>query len=277
MIKTQDIITKIKKIVISLSYQIDKTTCQQLITAENCESNDLSRFALSIMNQNIKIAKEQKIPACQDTGMVIVFAKVGYNARIDGDLYEAINEGVRRGYKNLRKSILDPVTRINTKDNTPAVIYTELVEGNCVTLDIMAKGFGSENMSSIHMLSPSNGVDGIKRAVCDTVKAAGGCPCPPVIVGVGLGGTMDKAAILSKKALFREIGSKNTDNYLDNLERQLLTELNKLKIGAGGFGGDTTALAVFIESYPTHIAGMPVAVSICCHCNRHKSVRFGES
>lgn len=277
MIKQSDIIKKVSEAVLEISYNIDKKTCELLVDAENNETNDLSKFALQVMNQNLSIAKKTGIPACQDTGMVIVFASVGNKASIEGNLYNAINEGVRLGYKTLRKSVLDPITRINTGDNTPAVIYTELIDGEELKLDIMAKGFGSENMSSLTMLNPSDGKDGIINAVCDTVNRAGGCACPPVIVGVGIGGTMDKAAVISKHALLREIGSSNPKPELNELENTILVKLNKLKIGAGGFGGDTTALAVFIESYPTHIAGLPVAVTICCHCNRHKSVGFSAS
>lgn len=277
MVKTAQIIEKVSEAVLHISSNIDERTCAMLLTAEKAESSQLSRFALSIMNESLKIASKSRIPACQDTGMVIVFAYVGKDCDIESDLYDAINMGVSKGYATLRKSILDPLTRINTKDNTPAVIYTELVEGDTLKLDIMAKGFGSENMSTLAMLNPSDGKDGIIDTAIKAVRQAGGCPCPPVILGIGIGGTMDKAAVLSKRALFRELGSANPDSELDALENTILERLNRLNIGAGGFGGDTTALGVFIEKYPTHIAGLPVAVSICCHCNRHKSVNFCES
>lgn len=277
MIKTTEIVKKVKETVLYISSNVDEKTCALLLEAEKRESSELSRFTLGIMNENLSFARESGIPACQDTGMVIVFASVGDKCRIDGNLYKAIDEGVRQGYVTLRKSVLDPVTRKNTGDNTPAVVYTELVEGIGLKLDIMAKGFGSENMSTLTMLNPSDGKNGIIKAATDTVRRAGSCPCPPVILGIGIGGTMDKAAVLSKKALFRSLGSANSDNELNELEKIILDQLNALNIGAGGFGGNTTALAVFIEKYPTHIAGLPVAVTVCCHSNRHKSVYFSES
>lgn len=223
------------------------------------------------MCDNADIAAKNGFPVCQDTGMAVVFLYVGRELKLDGDIYTAVNDGVRRGYKMLRKSVLDPVTRVNTGDNTPAVIHTQIVEGEKIRVEIMLKGFGSENMSKVYMLNPAQGPEEAKRLIIDSVAVAGSNPCPPVIVGVGLGGTLEKACELSKHALFRKLGSSNPDPELDNLEKYLLGEINKLGVGAQGFGGNTTALGVFIEKYPTHISSLPVAVNMLCHCSRAAS------
>lgn len=234
------------------------------------ETNRNARFALEILQQNIAAASEYNIPPCQDTGMAVVFADIGQDVVLEGMYIEdAINQAVRDAYRqSFRKSVLDPVTRINTADNTPAVIHTRIVKGDSVSIYFLAKGFGSENMSKLYMLKPADGIKGVKESVLSTVKTAGGNPCPPVIVGVGIGGTADKAMEIAKRALLRKIGSKNADEYLNNLEKEMLKEINLLNIGAQGFKGDTTALAVFIEKYPTHIAALPVAVNIQCHSQR---------
>ncbi|MNO87120.1 L(+)-tartrate dehydratase subunit alpha [compost metagenome] len=225
---------------------------------------------------NSDIASKENMPMCQDTGMAVIFVELGQDIHIvGGGLKEAINEGVRQGYSEgyLRKSVVkDPLTRVNTGDNTPAVIHIDVVDGDELKITIAPKGFGSENMSRIKMLKPSDGVEGVKEFVLETVKIAGPNPCPPIIVGVGIGGTFEKAAELSKKALLRSIEERNKDTYYSDLENELITKINKLGIGPQGFGGKTTALGVNIETYPTHIAGLPVAVNISCHATRHAEI-----
>lgn len=224
--------------------------------------------------ENFSIADEQEQPICQDTGVACVFLKIGQDVHISGDLTEAINEGVRQGYAEgyLRKSVVrDPLNRVNTGDNTPAMIYYDLVPGEQVEITVAPKGFGSENMSQIKMLRPSDGLQGVKDFVLKVVEDAGPNPCPPIVVGVGIGGTFDKAAYLAKKALMRSTDVRNADPFYAELEGQLLEQINALGIGPQGFGGKTTALAVNIEQYPTHIAGLPVAVNINCHVTRHKT------
>ena len=224
--------------------------------------------------ENHQIADSENVPICQDTGMACVFLKIGQEVYIDGDLTEAVNEGVRRGYSEgyLRKSVVrDPLDRVNTGDNTPAMLYTELVAGDRIEITVAPKGFGSENMSQIKMLRPSDGVEGVKAFVLKVIEEAGPNPCPPIVVGVGIGGTFDKAAYMAKKALLRNVDTANEKPYYAALEKELLDQINALGIGPQGFGGKTTALAVNIESCPTHIAGLPVAVNINCHVTRHKT------
>ena len=224
--------------------------------------------------ENYNIADEKQQPICQDTGVACVFLKIGQDVHIEGDLTEAVNEGVRRGYTDgyLRKSVVrDPLDRVNTGDNTPAMLYTEIVPGEKVEITVAPKGFGSENMSRIKMLRPSDGVEGVKDFVVKAVEEAGPNPCPPIVVGVGIGGTFDKAAYLAKKALLRPVDVRNQSAFYAQLEEELLERINALGIGPQGFGGMTTALAVNIEQYPTHIAGLPVAVNINCHVTRHKT------
>ncbi len=223
---------------------------------------------------NAQIAQETLMPYCQDTGMAVVFLAIGQNVHIEGSLEAAVNEGVRAAYEEgyLRKSVLDPISRINTKDNTPAVIHYDIVPGDALKIIAAPKGFGSENMSKIAMLKPSDGVDGIRHFVIECVKAAGGSPCPPVVLGVGIGGTFEKCALMAKKQLLRDIGSVNPDPFLAELETTLKDEINALGIGAMGFGGNNYCFAVHIEKYPTHIAGLPVAVNFQCHAARHASV-----
>ena len=224
--------------------------------------------------ENYEIAEKENMPICQDTGMACVFLEIGQDVHINGDITDAVNEGVRQGYEEgyLRKSVVrDPIDRVNTGDNTPAMIYFEIVPGDKIELTVAPKGFGSENMSKIAMLRPSDGLQGVKDFVIKTVEEAGPNPCPPVVVGVGIGGTFDKAAYLAKKALIRPVDVPNSDSFYAELEKELLDEINNLGIGPQGLGGKTTALAVNIEKYPTHIAGLPVAVNINCHVTRHKT------
>ncbi len=222
--------------------------------------------------ENYHIADENNVPVCQDTGVACVFLKIGQDVHIKGDITEAVNEGVRQGYEQgyLRKSVVrDPLDRVNTGDNTPAMLYFEITPGNNVEITVAPKGFGSENMSKIAMLRPSDGLQGVKDFIIKTVEEAGPNPCPPIVVGVGIGGTFDKAAYLAKKALLRPVNVPNEDSFYAELEKELLEQINNLGIGPQGFGGKTTALAVNIEKYPTHIAGLPVAVNINCHVTRH--------
>ena len=237
------------------------------------EESPLGRQVLGQLKENLKIAGEDKIPICQDTGMAVVFMKIGQDVHITGGrLADAVNEGVRQGYEQgyLRKSVVkDPIYRENTKDNTPAIIHYEIVEGEQVEITVAPKGFGSENMSRIFMLKPADGEEGIKKSVIQAVKDAGPNACPPMVVGVGLGGSFEKAAFLAKKALTRNLDTPSEKPHIAKLEKELLEEINQLGIGPGGLGGSTTALGLNIETYPTHIAGMPLAVNICCHVNRH--------
>lgn len=243
---------------------------------KNCKINEKDSLAKSILNdleENIKAAQEYDLPICQDTGIAVVFLEIGQNVHIcGGNLNAAINEGVRRGYEKglLRKSVVaDPIERINTNDNTPAVIHTSIVDGDKIKITVAPKGFGSENMSALKMLKPSDGKDGVVSAVLDIVKAAGSNPCPPIVVGVGIGGDFEQCALLSKKALCRDITIRNHNAFYAQLEKELLEKINELGIGPQGFGGDTTALAVNIEYAATHIAGLPLAVNIGCHVTRH--------
>ncbi len=242
--------------------------------AEIEETWDGAKRILSLLGDNVRIAEEKTLPMCQDTGMACVFLELGQNVHIDGDLEEAVNNGVRRGYGEgyLRKSVVcDPLRRINTGDNTPALLSVKLVPGESLRITVMPKGFGSENMSALKMLKPADGVEGVKRFILETVEKAGANPCPPIIVGVGIGGSFDKAAYLAKHALLRPLDKPNRDEYYAALEKELLDKINALGIGPQGFGGKTTALAVLIESMPTHVAGLPVAVNISCHATRRKS------
>ena len=238
-----------------------------------CEDWEIAQGVLDNIIENYEIAGAQEVPICQDTGMAVVFLKIGQDVHFEGgSVEEAVNEGVRQGYAEgyLRKSVVgDPLLRVNTKDNTPAIIHYELVPGDKVEILVAPKGFGSENMSKIHMLKPADGVEGVKEAIINTVREAGPNACPPVVVGVGIGGTFEKAAILAKKALTREIGTHSELPHVRELEEELLAKINEIGLGPAGLGGDTTALAVNINTYATHIAGLPVAVNICCHVNRH--------
>lgn len=239
------------------------------------EESDLGKDILNILIENAKIAKESHVPLCQDTGMAVFFVEIGQEVLIKGDtLTDAINKGVSEGYTEgyLRKSVVSPITRINTKDNTPAIIHYEMVKGDKIKIQYAPKGFGSENMSQLKMLKPSDGIEGVKNFIVKAVSEAGPNPCPPIVVGVGIGGTVDKCAQIAKKALFRNIGEHSKDEMIADLEREMIEKINDLGIGPQGLGGNTTALAVNIETFPTHIAGLPVVVNINCHSARHKQV-----
>ena len=239
------------------------------------EESELGKDILNILIENATIAKDTHIPLCQDTGMAVFFVEIGQDVIIKGDtLTEAINKGVSEGYTEgyLRKSVVNPITRVNTKDNTPAIIHYEMVKGDNLKIEYAPKGFGSENMSKLKMLKPSDGIEGVKKFIIDTVSEAGPNPCPPIVVGVGIGGTVDKCAQIAKKALFRNVGQHSKDEMIADLEKELIKKINALGIGPQGLGGNTTALAVNIETFPTHIAGLPVVVNINCHASRHKQV-----
>ncbi|MDU1004835.1 fumarate hydratase [Clostridium butyricum] len=264
----------VKRLSIEANYFLGADIKESLEKSRKEETYELAGKVLDKIILNSEIACKEKMPMCQDTGMACVFLEIGQDVHfVGGNLEAAINEGVRRGYEDgfLRKSVVDdPIRRVNTKDNTPAVIYYDIVDGDKVKITLAPKGFGSENMSKIGMLKPSDGLEGVKNFVIETVKAAGPNPCPPMVVGVGIGGTFDKAAYLAKKALIRPINTSNKDEFYKDLEIELLEKINKLGIGPQGFGGKTTALGLNIETYPTHIAGLPVAVNINCHATRHK-------
>ena len=242
--------------------------------AEKAEPWDGAKRILSLLGDNVRIASEKTLPVCQDTGMACVFVELGQDVHIEGDFEQAVNNGVRRGYGEgyLRKSVVcDPLRRVNTGDNTPALVTVKLTRGDKMRITVMPKGFGSENMSALKMLKPADGVEGVRNFVLDTIEKAGANPCPPIIVGVGIGGSFDKAACLAKHALLRPVNEPNPDEYYAALERELLDKINALGIGPQGFGGKTTALAVLIEAMPTHVAGLPVAVNISCHATRRAS------
>ena len=262
----------IEKLCIDANYKLNEDVCNALKNAAKSE-NELAREVLNTLIENADLAKKQEVPMCQDTGMAVVFVEVGQELKITGGLLsEAVNEGVRRGYEKgyLRKSVVkDPINRINTKDNTPAVIHYDIVGGDKLKITFAPKGFGSENKSALKMLQPADGLTGVTDFVVDTVKKGGASACPPLVVGVGIGGTMEKAALLAKTALLRETGRPNKDEFWQNVEVRLKERINQLGIGPAGLGGKTTALCVNIETYPTHIAGLPVAVNLCCHASRH--------
>ena len=263
----------IKEMCIQANHYLAPDMDKAMKDAHEKETKPLAKQILGQLLENLEIAGEDMIPICQDTGMAVVFLKIGQDVHFEGGSVEdAVNEGVRQGYQEgyLRKSVVgDPLLRVNTKDNTPAIIHYELVPGDRVEILVAPKGFGSENMSKIHMLKPADGVEGVKEAIVNTVREAGPNACPPVVVGVGIGGTFEKAAILAKKALTREIGTHSALPHIKELEEELLAKINEIGLGPAGLGGDTTALAVNINTYATHIAGLPVAVNICCHVNRH--------
>lgn len=268
------VIEVVKELCIEANYYLSKDVKEALSNAKEKETWPLAENILEQLILNSDIAKNEDMPICQDTGMACVFVEIGQDVHIVGGLLEeAINEGVRRGYEEgfLRKSVVkDPLNRLNTKDNTPAIIYYDIVKGDKIKVTVSPKGFGSENMSRIKMLKPAEGVQGVKDFVIETVKLAGPNPCPPIVIGVGIGGTFDKAAYLAKKALIRPLDLRNNEKFYSDLENELLETINKLGIGPQGFGGKTTALGLNIETYPTHIAGLPVAVNINCHATRHK-------
>ena len=275
-ISCDKIIQEVKRLCQEANTILPQDVKESLISAYRNEDSILGKQTLEILNENAKMAETSLLPICQDTGMACVFVEIGQDVHIDGSLAEAIHEGVRQGYEAgyLRKSVVDDpmFDRINTKDNTPAIINYDIVEGNQLKIIVAPKGFGSENMSQIKMLKPSDGVEGVKEFVMKVINDAGPNACPPMVIGVGIGGSFDRVTLLAKKAMLRAIGSHHNDPRYQALEDELLDKVNQTGIGPAGYGGKTTALSLNIETYPTHIAGMPVAVSICCHVARHKEV-----
>lgn len=275
IIKSSQITEVVSDMCIKANIYLGEDVVESLKEYEKKESNELGKNILNILIKNCEIAKEKQMPICQDTGMAVFFVNIGQDVHIEGkNINDAINEGVKQGYEDgyLRKSVVTPIGRKNTQDNTPAIIHYDIVEGDSITIEFAPKGFGSENMSKMKMLKPSDGVKGIKNFIIDTVKEAGPNPCPPIVVGVGIGGTIEKCAQIAKKSLLRDIGEHNKDENIKELEIAILKEINSLGIGPQGLGGNTTALAVNIETFPTHIAGLPVVVNINCHAARHKKV-----
>mgnify|MGYP001096920543 FL=1 len=274
-IHTEEIISNIRQMCIEANHMLTPDMQKALECAVTDEKSSIGQKVLGQLQDNLQIAQEDTIPICQDTGMAVVFLEIGQDVHFEGgSLTDAINEGVRQGYVDgyLRKSVVkDPLIRENTKDNTPAVIHYDLVPGDKVKITVAPKGFGSENMSRIFMLKPADGIEGVKNAILTAVKDAGPNACPPMVVGVGIGGTFEKCALLAKKALTRPVDERSSIPYVKELEEEMLATINRLGIGPGGLGGSTTALAVNIDTYPTHIAGLPVAVNICCHVCRHST------
>lgn len=271
-IESTAITAALKDMCIEANHYLTADMKKALNDATVSEGSPLGRQVLGQLEENLKIAGEDMIPICQDTGMAVVFVEMGQDVHVNGDINEAINEGVRQGYVEgfLRKSVVkDPLIRENTKDNTPAVIHYEIVPGDKLKLTIAPKGFGSENMSRVFMLKPADGEEGVKNAILTAVKDAGPNACPPMVVGVGIGGTFEKCALMAKKALTRPVDKHSDIEWVKDMEIEMLERINKSGIGPGGLGGTTTALAVNINTYPTHIAGLPVAINICCHVNRH--------
>ncbi len=274
-IHVDEIRDNVAQICVDAAYNLSEDVLTAFDRAIETETSPAAREIIELLKENARIAKDEHIPICQDTGIAIFFVEIGQDLRIkNGFIVDAINEGVRKGYKEgyLRKSVVDPITRKNTGDNTPAIVYTELVPGDKLKISFMPKGAGSENMSVIRMLRPTDGVEGIRNFVLECVQKAGANPCPPVVIGVGIGGSFEKAALLAKKALLRPVGSPNPKLELASLEETLLKTVNKTGIGPEGFGGKVTAMAVHVESFPCHIASLPVAVNINCHAARHKTI-----
>lgn len=272
-VDTQIITENIKEMCIEANHYLSKDMDIAMKQAVETEKSELGKKILNQLQDNLKIADEEMIPICQDTGMAVIFLEIGQDVHLEGgDLTEAVNEGVRQGYVEgyLRKSVVgDPILRENTKDNTPAILHTRIVPGNQVKIKVAPKGFGSENMSRVFMLKPAEGIEGVKQAILTAVKDAGPNACPPMVVGVGIGGTFEKCALMAKEALTREVGTHSDIAWVKDLEEEMLSKINGLGIGPGGLGGTTTALAVNVNTYPTHIAGLPVGINICCHVNRH--------
>lgn len=273
-INATQITEAVKEMCMEANYRLSDDMKKQFDICEKKEESPLGKMVFRQLQENLIIAEEDEIPICQDTGMAVVFLSIGQDVHITGNLTDAVNEGVRQGYEQgyLRKSVVkDPLERENTKDNTPAVIYYDLVPGDRIEVVVAPKGFGSENMSRIFMLKPADGIEGVKKAILTAVADAGPNACPPMVIGVGIGGTFEKCAWLAKKALTRNLSVRSSIPHIRDLEEELLVKINDLGIGPGGLGGRITAVAVNIETYPTHIAGLPVAVNICCHVNRHSS------
>ncbi len=275
-IDVKTIVEAVSNMCINANYYLNADIKQAIEDGLKIEESPIGAEILEKLIRNAELAADKKMAICQDTGMTVVFVTIGQDVHIiGGGLNDAINEGVRKGYNEgyLRKSVVrDPIERVNTGDNTPAVIHYDIVPGDSLKIEVAPKGFGSENMSALKMLKPSDGIEGVKSFILDTVDKAGPNPCPPIVVGVGIGGTMEKASLLAKRALFRTINTRSNVEYVKNLEIEMLQKINKLGIGPSGLGGTTTALAVNIETYPTHIAGLPVAVNISCHVTRHAEV-----
>ncbi len=271
-IRAEEITENIKDMCIEANHILSKDMEEVFLQSAEKEKSALGKQILCQLKENLEIAREDLIPICQDTGMAVIFLKIGQDVHIEGaGLSDAVNQGVREGYTEgyLRKSVVEPVERINTKDNTPAIIHYEIVPGDQIDITVAPKGFGSENMSRIFMLKPADGLEGVKESILTAVKDAGPNACPPMVIGVGIGGTFEKCAQMAKHALTRDLNEEPSIPYVRELEKEMLEKVNKLGIGPGGLGGTVTALAVNIETYPTHIAGLPVAVNICCHVNRH--------
>ena len=277
-IECKTITEKIREMCMSVNVELSEDVKNALINGSKKEESETGKQIFAQLKENLRIAKEDQIPICQDTGMVVVFLRIGQEVHVvGGSIEDAVNEGVRQGYTDgyLRKSVVrDPIERENTKDNTPAVIHYEIVPGDEFTVTIAPKGFGSENMSRLVMLKPADGIEGVKQVILDTVVAAGPNACPPMVIGVGIGGTFEKCALLAKKALTRSLDSESPIKWVADLEHEMLDKVNGLGLGPGGLGGKVTALGLNIETYPTHIAGLPVAVNICCHVNRHISQKL---
>ncbi|HHX49809.1 MAG TPA: fumarate hydratase [Clostridia bacterium] len=277
IISYQDIVDDVARLCIDINYVLDRDVLKGFQESLKVESSPVGKEVLELLIKNAQIAEQEQVPMCQDTGAAVVFIELGEDVRITGGtLTKAITEGVRKGYQEgyLRKSMCDPFTRENTKDNTPSLIHTEIVPGDKLVIHVAAKGGGSENMSSLKMLSPSEGMAGLKKFVVDTVKAAGPNPCPPLVVGVGVGGNFETCAMLAKKALLRKLGDPSKNEMAAKLEKELLAEINNTGIGPAGFGGSTTALAIHIEVMPCHIATFPVAINLNCHASRHGTVEY---
>ncbi|GCA66992.1 fumarate hydratase [Mediterraneibacter butyricigenes] len=272
-IQVGEITRNIKEMCIEANHFLSEDMDCALKNAEQTEKAPLGKQILGQLQENLEIAAKDMIPICQDTGMAVIFLEIGQDVHLEGgDLTEAVNEGVRQGYVEgyLRKSVVgDPILRENTKDNTPAILHTRIVPGDQVKIKVAPKGFGSENMSRVFMLKPAEGIEGVKQAILTAVKDAGPNACPPMVVGVGIGGTFEKCALMAKEALTREVGTHSDIAWVKDLEEEMLSKINGLGIGPGGLGGTTTALAVNVNTYPTHIAGLPVGINICCHVNRH--------
>lgn len=274
-IQSAEITKTVKEMCIEVNHELSADVKEAVCSSQEKEKSPLGRQILGQLKENMEIARENQIPICQDTGMTVVFLSIGQDVHIEGDYIEdAVNEGIRQGYEEgyLRKSVVkDPILRENTKDNTPGILHYEIVPGDKIRITVAPKGFGSENMSRLVMLKPADGIEGVKNVILETVQLAGPNACPPIVVGVGIGGTFEKCALLAKKALARDLNSKSKVPYVSELEEEMLNKINNLGIGPGGLGGTVTALGVNVETYPTHIAGLPVAVNICCHVNRHIS------
>lgn len=277
-IHVDNIVNEVKELVKSANYELSKDVINKIIEFSNKEESEIGKYIFDNMIKNLNIAKNKQIPICQDTGMAVFFVELGEKVFIEGgNIKDAINEGVRIGYKEgyLRKSVVsDPILRVNTNDNTPAIIHFDFIKGDKLKIHFAPKGFGSENMGALKMLKPSDGIEGIKDFILETIEKNAANACPPLVVGVGIGGTMEKACLLAKKALFRELGTNNKKEHIKNLEDELLTKINNLGIGPQGLGGRITALGVNIEVYPTHIAGLPVAINLNCHVSRHRTIEL---